>query len=115
MAIFVPSPWQPADTARDAGAAITVRGLTRQFRGRVVLDRIDLTIGHGERAGVWGVNGSGKTTLRCLAGTLTPSAGQALVLGYRQDHARPAAPAAISPTPRWESRSFWSSRPRPSA
>jgi hypothetical protein len=34
MAIFVPSTWQPADTARDAGAAVTVRGLTRQFRGR---------------------------------------------------------------------------------
>jgi ABC-type multidrug transport system ATPase subunit len=47
-----------------------------------VLDRIDLAIAVGERAGVWGSNGSGKTTLlRCLAGTLTPSAGRALILG----------------------------------
>ena len=64
------------------GAAIEVRGLTRRFGARTVLDQINLTIGVGERAGIWGPNGSGKTTLlRCLAGTLTPSAGHALVLG----------------------------------
>ena len=60
-----------------------MRGLTRRFGTRTVLDRIDLTIGAGERAGLWGPNGSGKTTLlRCLAGTLTPSAGRAFVLGH---------------------------------
>ena len=63
--------------------AIEVRGLTRRFGTRTVLDRIDLTIGAGERTGLWGPNGSGKTTLlRCLAGTLTPSAGRALIFGH---------------------------------
>jgi ABC-type multidrug transport system ATPase subunit len=63
-------------------AAIEVRGLTRRFGARTVLDRINLTISARERAGIWGPNGSGKTTLlRCLAGTLTPSAGHAFVLG----------------------------------
>jgi ABC-2 type transport system ATP-binding protein len=48
-----------------------------------VLDGINLTVGLRERAGIWGPNGSGKTTLlRCLAGTLTPTDGYALVLGH---------------------------------
>ena len=72
-----------AGTGHGQAHAIEVRGLTRRFGARTVLDRIDLTIGAGERAGLWGPNGSGKTTLlRCLAGTLTPSAGRAFVLGH---------------------------------
>jgi len=83
MATFAHSPRSRGGTGRDAAPAIEVRGLTRRFRGAAVLQRIDLTIGRGERAGVWGPNGSGKTTLlRCLAGTLTPSEGHALVLGH---------------------------------
>jgi ABC-type multidrug transport system ATPase subunit len=90
MAVFMPSR-PPAGTRRrrgaeagpDPGAAIEVRGLTRRFRSRTVLNGIDLTISRRARAGLWGPNGSGKTTLlRCLAGTLTPSAGWALVLGH---------------------------------
>jgi ABC-type multidrug transport system ATPase subunit len=85
MPAFAPSPRCPADAgaAGAAAAAIEVRRLTRRFGARTVLDGIDLTIGAGERAGIWGSNGSGKTTLlRCLAGTLTPSDGRALILGH---------------------------------
>ena len=79
----VSPPRSPVQLSDDSPPAIEVRGLTRHFRGRTVLDRIDLAISRGERAGIWGPNGCGKTTLlRCLAGTLTPSAGQALVLGH---------------------------------
>jgi ABC-type multidrug transport system ATPase subunit len=68
----------------DEAAAIEVRGLTRRFGATTVLDRVDLTIGVGERAGIWGSNGCGKTTLlRCLAGTLAPTGGQARILGHR--------------------------------
>jgi ABC-type multidrug transport system ATPase subunit len=71
--------------------AVEVRGLTRRFGARTVLDEVDLTVGVGERAGIWGSNGCGKTTLlRCLAGTLAPSAGHALILGH------PAASRAAS-------------------
>ena len=43
---------------------------------RVILDRIDWSIGPGARIGLVGVNGTGKTTvLRLLTGELSPSAG----------------------------------------
>jgi ABC-2 type transport system ATP-binding protein len=72
-----------AGTDCAVASAIELRGLTRRFGARTVLDRIDLKIGVCERAGIWGPNGSGKTTLlRCLAGTLTPSEGGAFVLGH---------------------------------
>lgn len=42
----------------------------------VVLDKVDWSIGPGERIGLVGVNGTGKTTvLRLLAGDLAPDAG----------------------------------------
>jgi len=82
-ALVPPSGRAPSGAARSVVPAIEVCGLTRYFGSRTVLDRIDLTVGVRERAGVWGPNGSGKTTLlRCLAGTLTPSAGRAFVLGH---------------------------------
>jgi ABC-type multidrug transport system ATPase subunit len=83
MPALVLSPRDPSASARDAVPAIEVCGLTRRFGSRTVLDRINLTVGVRERAGIWGPNGSGKTTLlRCLAGTITPSAGRAAVLGH---------------------------------
>ena len=45
--------------------------------GRVLLDRLDWSIGPGERIGLIGVNGSGKTTLlRLLAGETKPTSGR---------------------------------------
>lgn len=83
MSPVAPSLRPPAVAGRDGHPAIEVRGLTSRFCGAAVLDRIDLTIGRRDRAGIWGPNGSGKTTLlRCLAGTLTPSAGRILILGH---------------------------------
>jgi len=46
----------------------------------LVLDRVDLTIGPGERVGIVGPNGAGKTTLlHVLAGQLTPDSGEVTV------------------------------------
>ncbi|MFZ0529602.1 MAG: ABC-F family ATP-binding cassette domain-containing protein [Propionicimonas sp.] len=45
--------------------------------GRALLDRLDWSIGPGDRIGVVGVNGSGKTTLlRLLAGEIAPQHGR---------------------------------------
>ena len=66
----------------DAGLAIDVRGLTKRFSGRRVVDGIDLSVRSGDIFGFLGPNGSGKTTsIRMLCGLLTPDAGEGTCLG----------------------------------
>ncbi|MDE2411307.1 MAG: ABC transporter ATP-binding protein [Sphingomonadales bacterium] len=62
--------------------AIAVRGLTKRFGNRTVVDHIDLTVQPGRICGFLGPNGSGKTTtLRMICGLLIPDAGEGEVLG----------------------------------
>ena len=62
--------------------AINVRGLTKVYGGRAVVDHIDLQVGSGRICGFLGPNGSGKTTtIRMLCGLLTPDAGSGQCLG----------------------------------
>jgi ABC-2 type transport system ATP-binding protein len=61
---------------------IDVRGLTKRFGKRTVVDNVDLVVKEGEIVGFLGPNGSGKTTtIRLICGLLTPDAGQGTVLG----------------------------------
>ena len=63
--------------------AIDVRGLTKAFSGRTVVDHIDLAVPRGEVCGFLGPNGSGKTTtIRMLCGLLEVDAGEGTCLGY---------------------------------
>jgi ABC-2 type transport system ATP-binding protein len=63
-------------------AAIAVRGLTKRFGARTVVDRVDLTVAPGRICGFLGPNGSGKTTtLRMICGLLIPDEGEGEVLG----------------------------------
>lgn len=65
-----------------AEAVITVNGLTRHFDGVVAVDGLTLDVYPGEVFGFLGHNGAGKTTtVRLLNGVLTPTAGQARLLG----------------------------------
>jgi len=62
--------------------AIDVRGLTKRFGDKTVVDRVSMTVAKGEIAGFLGPNGSGKTTMiRLMCGLLTPDAGEGRVLG----------------------------------
>ena len=42
--------------------AIDVRGLTKRYSGRAVVDNVDLQVHEGRICGFLGPNGSGKTT-----------------------------------------------------
>ncbi|MCB1537740.1 MAG: ABC transporter ATP-binding protein [Rhodospirillales bacterium] len=65
------------------GAVIDVRGISKSFDGRRVVDQVDMQIKRGEIVGFLGPNGSGKTTtLRMMCGLLTPDSGTGRVLGY---------------------------------
>jgi ABC-2 type transport system ATP-binding protein len=66
----------------DAAPAIDVRGLTKRYDGRAVVDGVSLRVERGRICGFLGPNGSGKTTtIRMLCGLLTPDAGDGQCLG----------------------------------
>jgi ABC-2 type transport system ATP-binding protein len=63
--------------------AINVSGLSKNFGGKVAVDKVDLRVRKGEVFGFLGPNGSGKTTtIRMLCGLLTPDAGEGSCLGF---------------------------------
>jgi ABC-2 type transport system ATP-binding protein len=63
--------------------AIDVRGLTKRYGGRAVVDDLSIRVPRGRICGFVGPNGSGKTTtIRMLCGLLTPDAGEGTCLGF---------------------------------
>ncbi len=62
---------------------IDVRGMTKRFGDRTVVDHVDLSVRAGEIFGFLGPNGSGKTTfLRMLCGLLRADDGSGTCLGH---------------------------------
>ena len=62
---------------------IDVKGITKIFDKKIVVNNLDLKVKKGEVYGFLGPNGSGKTTfLRMLCGLLTPDGGSGTCLGY---------------------------------
>jgi ABC-2 type transport system ATP-binding protein len=63
--------------------AIDVKGLTKSFGGRTVVQDLSMQVRRGSIYGFLGPNGSGKTTtIRMLCGLLTPDSGTGTCLGY---------------------------------
>ena len=68
-------------------AVIDVRGLTKRFGTRTVVDHFDIRVPRGAIYGFLGPNGSGKTTtIRMLCGLLTPDEGEGTCLGLDVRH-----------------------------
>src|SRR6266513_1361495 len=62
---------------------IDVRGMTKRFGDRTVVDHVDLSVRAGEIFGFLGSNGSGKSTfLRMLCGLLRADDGSGTCLGH---------------------------------
>ncbi len=63
--------------------AIDVRGLTKSFGSKKVVDNVSLQVERGKIYGFLGPNGSGKTTcIRLMCGLLTPDSGNGTCLGF---------------------------------
>lgn len=61
---------------------VSVRGLTKVYGSKTVLDGIELEVAQGEVLAIMGSSGGGKTTLlRCLTGLTEPTAGTVEVAG----------------------------------
>ena len=62
--------------------AIVVRGLTKRYDGRAVVDGLNLTVRRGTVFGLLGANGAGKSTsIECMLGTRRADGGTVRLLG----------------------------------
>ena len=72
-----------ATAARELDAAITVRGVRKNYGSVQALDGVDLTVRRGEVLALLGPNGAGKTSLvEILEGHRVADAGEISVLGH---------------------------------
>ncbi len=66
---------------------IDVQDLTKQYAGRVAVDRLTFQVDPGQIVGFLGPNGAGKsTTMRILSGYMPPTSGRARVNGHDVFH-----------------------------
>lgn len=77
------TPAGPSAVSAPDPPVIDVRGLTKKFGAKTVVDDFDLTVARGAIYGFLGPNGSGKTTtIRMVCGLLKADAGAGTVLGH---------------------------------
>jgi ribose transport system ATP-binding protein len=74
---------------------LEVRGLVKDYPGVRALDGVDFTVTAGQVHCLVGQNGAGKSTLiKCIAGLITPTAGEVVVEGTPLPPGDPAAALA---------------------
>ena len=80
------------NVASSGAAAVSAIGVRKDYGDRAVLRGIDLSVGWGEIAVLFGANGAGKTTLlRVLAGLARPDSGSVHIAGRRMGRTGGAA------------------------
>src|SRR5664279_4490785 len=95
------APTQPRGAARYAAGMtediiLETRGLTREFKGFVAVNGVDLQVKRGTIHALIGPNGAGKTTcFNLLTHFLTPSRGRILFNGRDITGSRPAVIARM--------------------
>lgn len=80
--------------------AIEISGLTKEYGGRRVVDRLELSIPAGELFALLGVNGAGKsTTIKMLSCLTVPTEGDGSLMGHSvtKDSHRAKEVLAVSP------------------
>ena len=76
VAAIAPQPARPA-VAPDEGSVLHAEGLTKAYRRRRVVDRVDVHLRQGEIVGLLGPNGAGKTTtFYMIVGLIDPLEGR---------------------------------------
>lgn len=81
-------------------SAIKIDTLTKQYKDVVAVDSLSLRIEQGELFALLGVNGAGKTTtIKMLSGMVTPTSGDAFLMGksISRDAAAVKSFIAVSP------------------
>ncbi|MFD1548272.1 amino acid ABC transporter ATP-binding protein [Levilactobacillus fuyuanensis] len=67
---------------------LELKGITKKFDGKTILDQVDLTVNDGQILTIVGPSGAGKTTLlRCISGLEMVDGGQFLLDGQAFDPA----------------------------
>ena len=87
---------------------LELRGVTKRFKEKTVLDQLDFAVPRGSVTGLLGKNGAGKTTLlKCALGLQTPQAGTITVLGEDSRSLSGAAKARLAYVPQEVSLYPW--------
>jgi len=77
------SKFREQDSKKEESSAIRTEELTRRYGNLIAVDKLELTIHHGEIYGFLGANGAGKTTtMKMLVGLLEPDGGRAEIGGH---------------------------------
>ena len=71
---------EPPPSAGVSGSTLTGRALTKIYRGRRVVDEVDISLRQGEIVGLLGPNGAGKTTtFYMIVGLVRPDTGHIFI------------------------------------